>query len=81
VMKFDENTFPVVVLGVQLLLDVSATSIIGGMWLVSLRQTAVAARWSGSRVSLLWAFPMQVAASAPLTADRLPTDSPDVAQL
>jgi hypothetical protein len=51
------------------------------MWLVSLRQPEVAAWWSGSRVSLLWALLMQMAAPAPQTTRRLLTVSSDVAKL
>jgi hypothetical protein len=46
-----------------------------------LRQPEVAACWSGSRVSLLWALLVQVATTVPHTARRLSTVSPDVAKL
>jgi hypothetical protein len=65
----------------QFFFGLFAIPIIGGMSFLSLRQQAVAACWSGSRVSLLWAFLVQVAAYGPQTTRGLPTVSPDVAEL
>jgi hypothetical protein len=65
----------------QFFFGVFTTPIIGGMSFLSLRQPAVAACQNGSRVSLLWALLVQVATSAPQTAKRLPTVSPDVTKL
>jgi hypothetical protein len=65
----------------QFFVGVFVTPIIGGMSYLSPRQPAIAARWSGSRISLLWALLVQLAASAPQTTRRLPTVSPDMAQL
>jgi hypothetical protein len=65
----------------QHFLGVSATLIIGGMWFVYLRQLAVAAWWSGSGVSLLWALIVQVAASTPQTKAGLLAVCPDMDEL
>jgi hypothetical protein len=65
----------------QFVYGVFVTPIIGGMGFLSLRQPAVAACWSGSKVSLLWALHVQVDASAPRTTRRLPIARPGVAKL
>jgi hypothetical protein len=87
VARFDENTLPVVVLGVLwafLLCSsslASAAPIIDGMGFHTLRQLAVTASWSGGSVILLRALLVEVAAPAPQTTWRLLTVCPDVAEL
>jgi hypothetical protein len=58
-----------------------AGPVAGGMCLLSLRQLAVAARWSLRFVPLLWAVFMQVSAPTSQAVGRLFTVGPDVAKL
>jgi hypothetical protein len=60
---------------------VLAAPIIGGMGLLTFRQFAVAAGWSGGSIVLLRTLPVQVAAPAPQTTWRLFAVCPDMAEL
>jgi hypothetical protein len=51
------------------------------MCFLSLCQPAIAACWCGSSISLLWVLLVQVATCTPQTTGRLPTVSPDVANV
>ena len=51
------------------------------MWLLSLRQSAVAAYWGGGSVLLFWAHFVKVATSTPQTTWGLFAVSPNVAEL
>jgi hypothetical protein len=87
VVRLEQNTLPVVVLGVlrllflHLLLRVSAAPIIGGMGLSSFRQQTVAACWGGRCIHFLRALLVQVTAPAPLAAGRLLAGCPDVVEM
>jgi hypothetical protein len=63
----------------QLLLVVAATSVVGGVWLLS-SQLAVTASRFGSYVSFFWAVLVPVTAPTPHTTWRLLAVCPDMAE-
>jgi hypothetical protein len=87
VVREEENTRPVVVLGVvwnfflEFLLRVPESPIVGRIRFLSFRQPAVGACWGGRCVPLLGTLLVQVFVPAPQTARRLFTICPYVAKL
>jgi hypothetical protein len=73
--------YPLRLTFLRILLRVSATPVIGGMGVFSIRQPTVAACWDGRCIPFLGALLVQVTAPEPQAAGRLLAVCPEVAEL